>query len=43
VGVGAEVIAYTRKVSLEVIQGDVQEIELPAAAWDGIFIWNIFD
>jgi 2-polyprenyl-3-methyl-5-hydroxy-6-metoxy-1,4-benzoquinol methylase len=43
VDVSAEAIAYTRKAGLEVIQGDIQEIELPTAAWDGIFIWNTFD
>jgi SAM-dependent methyltransferase len=43
VDIGEETVAYTRDAGCRVIQGDICQIELAAAAWDGIFIWNTFD
>lgn len=43
VDVGAQTSAYCRAAGLDVIQGDIQEADLPTTAWDGIFIWNTFD
>ncbi|MFO1432017.1 MAG: methyltransferase domain-containing protein [Candidatus Competibacteraceae bacterium] len=43
VDVGAQTCAYTRAAGLDILQGDIQEVELPPASWDGLFIWNTFD
>lgn len=43
VDVGAETVAFMRGRGLDVIHGDLLEVDLPDGAWDAIFIWNTFD
>lgn len=41
--VGEETVAFMRDQGLDVREGDFREVDLPAGAWDGVFIWNTFD
>jgi SAM-dependent methyltransferase len=43
IDIGEETIAFMRAAGYRVLEGDVCELDLPRAAWDGIFIWNTFD
>lgn len=43
VDVGGETTRFMREAGLEVLEGDLLELDLPRAAFDAVFVWNTFD
>lgn len=43
VDVGGETTRFMRGAGLELLEGDLLELELPRAAFDAVFVWNTFD
>jgi len=43
IDVGGDTTRFMRERGLDVLQGDVTELELPAREFDAVFIWNTFD